>query len=198
MISEDAGTRVIPDGTTNLELYYNPGIVRILVSRDGDTFTIKVTTGAAYPGQAYRVDITKCQVYKRYKDNTITEGNIWYDGDGDTGFIIDVIFKGEATNIQFIDKETGERITINDEKLRAKVGSVQSNDILRINTIRGQKSAKYIRENAKQEWDVLDCLVPPIQWLKLTQGKNVFGYAADTGLDKLIFDVSYDVLYGGI
>lgn len=209
MLSEDTNpnNRKIPDGTTNLELYNNSAFGRILVSRSNETFTIKVITSASQSAAPFDVDITKYQVYKRYKDifntelgilNTITEGNIWYEGDGDTGFIIDVIYKGLASGIQFIDKETGERIQINETKLREKVGSVQYGDIFRVNTIRGQKSAKYIRENVKQEWDVLDCLVAPIQWLKLVNGKNVFGYSAETGLDKLVFDIKYDVLYGGI
>lgn len=206
MINEDPDPNVIKiaDGTVDRKIYYEAS-GQVLVSRSGDTFTIKVT---AYP-TSHGGDVTLIQnmVYKRYKNvfftelgilNTITEGNIWYEGDGDTGFIIDVIYKGLASGIQFIDKETGERIRINETKLRERVGSVQYGDIFRVNTIRGQKSAKYIRENSKQEWDVLDCLVAPIQWLKLVNGKNVFGYAAETGLDKLVFDIKYDVLYGGI
>lgn len=206
MINEDPDPNVIKiaDGTVDRKIYYEAS-GQVLVSRSGDTFTIKVT---AYPtSQGGDVTLIQNMVYKRYKNvfftelgilNTITEGNIWYEGDGDTGFIIDVIYKGLASGIQFIDKETGERIRINETKLRERVGSVQYGDIFRINTIRGQKSAKYIRENSKQEWDVLDCLVAPIQWLKLVNGKNVFGYAAETGLDKLVFDIKYDVLYGGI
>ena len=202
-IDPDPSITKIADGATDVEIYNQNPFGRLLVSRDGDVFTLKVVGG---PGSMSRsVEINSFNAYAYYKDiyhtefgniSSITEGNIWYDGDSETGMIIDIIFHGEASDIVIYDKETGEIMAIDDTKLHAIVGSTIYNDILRINTNIGQKSAKYIR--GSQTFDVLNVLKPPLQWFKLTHGDNIFGYDATTGLENLVFDVKYDILYGGI
>lgn len=205
MVSSDPDTSVmkITDGATNVELYNENQFGRILISRDGDEFTLKIIGGPASVSRS--ASIMPYNAYSHYKDvyhtefgnvSSIVEGNIWYDGDSETGLTLDIIFHGEASDIVIYDKETGEILAIDDEKLHAIVGSTQYNDILRINTNIGKKSAKYIR--GSQTFDVLNTLRPPLQWFKLSHGDNIFGYDATTGLENLVFDVKYDILYGGI
>lgn len=199
----DSSVMKIADGATNVEVYNENPFGRVLVSRDGDELTLKVIGGPADIDRS--VSVMPYNAYAYYKDiyhtefgniSSITEGNIWYDGDSETGLILDIIFHGEASDIVIYDKETGEIMAIDDEKLHAIVGPTIYNDILRINTNIGQKSVKYIR--GSQTFDVLNTLRSPLQWFKLTHGDNIFGYDATTGLENLVFDVKYDILYGGI
>lgn len=199
----DSSVMKIADGATNVEVYNENPFGRVLVSRDGDDLTLKVVGGPSDISRS--VSIMPYNAYARYKDiyhtefgniSSITEGNIWYDGDSETGLTLDIIFHGEASDIVIYDKETGEMMAIDDEKLHSIVGPTIYNDILRINTNIGQKSVKYIR--GSQTFDILNVLKPPLQWFKLTHGDNIFGYDATTGLENLVFDVKYDILYGGI
>lgn len=206
MIDTDPDTTVtkIADGATDIELYNSNILGQLLISRTGDKFILKAIGSAA--GNIERsLTVNKYNAYEYYKDiyhtefgnlSSITEGNIWYDGDSETGLIIDIIFHGNATNMAIYDKETGEMMAIDDAKLHDIVGYIQYGDIIRINTNIGKKSVTYIRKD--QTFDILNTLIPPLQWFKLTQGDNIFAYYADTGLENLVFDIRYDILYGGI
>lgn len=204
IVESDTDDNVIkvPDGTENLELYNDPLRGQIYISRSGETLTLKAIAGRSLVAPLY---VNKYNAYYHYKDvyntefgnvSSIAEGNIWYDGDSETGLIIDLIFHGNATGIAIYDKETGEAMIFDDTKLRNIAGAIQYGDILRINTNVGHKSVTYIRKD--QSFDAMNALLAPLQWFKLTQGENVFGYDAETGLENLVFDIKYDILYGGI
>ena len=112
--------------------------------------------------------------------------------------ILTIHANGNASNVEFIDIESREKIAISDDVLIEKTGQgiVQGDEIV-ISMVRGKKSATLIR-NA-QKYDILNALVNPIQWFKLNKGSNAFGYdASDPGLEYLTFTLTYDELFEGI
>lgn len=129
----------------------------------------------------------------------ITEGTIDYKGEADAGVIIEIHAKGPASQIRFYDRETYEKIEIDDAKVRAITGlptTIDQGDRIIINTNPGYKSAKFVRSG--KEYDILSALVAPIGWFKLYNGPNTFGYLAAEGeLENLVFEVKYDLLYEG-
>lgn len=137
-------------------------------------------------------------------ENDVTEGNVFYEGDADTGFIIDIIAKGNATKVQFFDKETGEAMELSDSIIASISGyGISQGDVITINSKFGMKSVTLLRDG--KTYDLLNALVPTtypdgtkrMEWLKLCKGNNVFAYHAETGLENLVFNVRYDVLYEG-
>lgn len=136
--------------------------------------------------------------------NTFTEGTINYDGEIETGLILEIQAKNTASGVRFYDMETGEMIRLDDNIIQAKTGQgIIQGDVITINTNIGKKSVSLLRNGVS--YDILNALIPReidgvkrIEWFKLYKGNNTFGYSATTGLEDLIFNVEYDELYEGV
>lgn len=129
--------------------------------------------------------------------NLFKEDSIEYDGDSETGFILEVRARGPATGVVFYDNESGERMALSDDVLVTKTGNgIIAGDVIILNSEVGQKYCRLLRGGIT--YDILNALIQPINWFKLNKGTNTFGYDASDGLENLIFTVKYDILYDGV
>lgn len=125
------------------------------------------------------------------------ENVIFYDGDAETGMVINIHFLGPASNITIYNVVTGDMMKIDTNKLTAIVGSpIQAVDDLIISTVTGEKSITFWRNG--KSYNVLNCLDRESSWLKLDVGRNVLAYVAETGYKNLQFNIQYFPLFEGV
>lgn len=125
------------------------------------------------------------------------ENVVYYEGDAETGVIINIHFLGPATKISIYNMITGDTMTINTDKLATIVGSpIQSADDLVISTITGSKRITFWRNG--KSYNVLNCLERDSDWLKLDVGRNILVYVAETGSRNLQFNIEYYPLFEGV
>lgn len=127
----------------------------------------------------------------------MTEGTILYEGDAETGIIIDVHALGAVEGFAVYNSGTRERMGINDTKLEALMGSgIIEGDVITIDTTRGHKSIQLLRNG--RTTNILNALEKPLAWFRLAKGYNTFVYTASAGLEYLQFAISYKTMYEGV
>lgn len=125
------------------------------------------------------------------------ENVVIYEGDVETGVVINIHFLGPATGITIYNVVTGATMKINTDKLAAIVGSqIQAVDDLIISTVTGKKSITFWRNG--KSYNVLNCLERDSDWLKLDVGRNILAYIAETGFKNLQFNIDYYPLFEGV
>lgn len=131
---------------------------------------------------------------KRYKYENV----LYYEGDAETGLVINIHFLGPATGISIVNVSTREIMKIDTTKLAAIVGSpIQTNDELVISTISGKKSITFWRGGLS--YNVLNSLDRDYSdWLSIRIGENVLAYTAETGNENVEFYIQYYPLYEGV
>lgn len=102
-------------------------------------------------------------------------------GDTETGMLITIYARGTAVNPKITNTETGEFIGAN--------VTMQGDDELVINTLRGQKSITLNGEN------IIDKLTAKSTFLQLGLGANEFRISAHYGLSDLSFTMLYKQQY---
>lgn len=126
-----------------------------------------------------------------------TERTILYEGDGNPGMTIKIHLLGPIKNFSFYSIDTRKSISINEEKIKAVIGSeLQRGDDIIINTNKGQKSVVLVRSGI--EYNIINSLERPIQWLNLRKGENVFAYGCDEGVSNIQLKISNKILYEGV
>lgn len=125
------------------------------------------------------------------------ENVIYYDGDAETGFVMNIHFIGYASDISIFNVENREIMKIDTSKIEAIIGSeIQAGDDLTISTVTGKKSLTYWRSG--KSYNVLNCLDRDSDWLKLYVGMNVIAFTASDGNNNLQFTVYNDSLFEGV
>lgn len=125
------------------------------------------------------------------------ENVFYYEGDAETGVVINIHFVGPATDISVYNIVTREMMKINTDKLKSIVGSaIKASDDLIISTITGQKSVTFWREG--KSYNCLNALERDSDWLKIDVGENVLAFVAKTGTENIHFDIEYYPLYEGV
>lgn len=129
--------------------------------------------------------------------NYVTEGNVIYAGEAETGMVLEIHAIGSAKGVEFYDVESGDKMSLSDDVIIDKTGlGISAGDVITMDTTRGHKTVTLLRDGIT--YDILNALIQPINWFKLNNGNNVFTYAAEEGLEYLIFTVTYDELYEGV
>lgn len=145
------------------------------------------------------------QFYNSDIDNHLKFGDIdhsqkkslMYNGEVETGVIIKIIAKGDVKNPVIKNITTNEHMIINTSMLETLTGnSFQNGDEIVINTEQGSKSIKLTRGG--DESNILNCLNPNSDWIKVIQGENEFIYDADSGVDDLEITITAKITYEGI
>jgi len=122
---------------------------------------------------------------------------IEYEGDYETGVKITIdAARGSASNIRINNVTRGEYIIIDDTKLAAVIDSgLQKYDVIEIDTTRGNKSARLIRDGVSKS--VLSAIDISSKWIQIQKGSNSITATA-TGLENLIISISYTTRVLGV
>ena len=127
----------------------------------------------------------------------LTEQTVYYDGDADTGIVINIHALGDVGNITIYNTTTRESMTINADKLLASTGfTIISGDDITITTIKGSKSIYLLRNGVLV--NILNCLDRDTDWFQISKGDNVFTYTADSGSSNLQFRILSKIVYEGV
>lgn len=125
------------------------------------------------------------------------ENVIYYEGDADTGVIINIHFIGPAKNISIFNIARRETMTIDTAKIAAIVGSeIQNSDDLVISTVTGRKSLTFWRDG--KSYNVLNALARSSDWINIGVGRNSLAFTAESGDRNIQFDIQYYPLYEGV
>lgn len=119
-----------------------------------------------------------------------------YDGDVDTGVIIQIVCEDNAEDIYLFNEETDERMHIDTSRITALTGAaLKRDDTIEINTTQGQKRIRLFRDG---DWyNIISALDRHSDWLVLRSGTNIFGFEARTGEANLMVSFTYRTQYGG-
>lgn len=128
---------------------------------------------------------------------TISSGEINYQGDGETGILINIYANGSAEGLTIQNAKTRQMLSISDSKLISLTGAgISKGDNIIIDTTKGNKSVLLIRDG--QTINILNALEKPISWINLNRGSNIFTFTADSGLNYLKYVINYNSLYEGV
>lgn len=109
-------------------------------------------------------------------------------GDVECGMIIEFRAFGDVVNPSIYNAETAAGMKINK--------TLYNGDVLRICTIKGQKSVVYIHNGVQS--NALNSLDRGSVWLTLESGDNVIAYTADSGESDLVCALTYNTLFEGV
>lgn len=125
------------------------------------------------------------------------ENVIVYEGDEDTGIIIRIDAFGSAGSITIYNVLTRESMRLDNDKLQKMTGKrISQGDSIIISTVKNDKYIQLLRDGVYT--NILNCLDRDSDWIGLSNGDNVFAYAADSGADNLQFRIEHDILYTGV
>lgn len=127
----------------------------------------------------------------------VTDRVIEYRGDQETGVTIMIRAQGEAGDITIYNVDTAETMYVYNNLIESLTGSgIVAGDEIVICTIKGQKSAKLIREGITT--NILNCINRDADWFQLAKGPNTFAYDAATGRNNLRVEIENRIIYEGI
>lgn len=117
-----------------------------------------------------------------------TTANI-YNSDVEKGCVIEFIANTNyILNPRFLNLTTGEYIGANVD--------MEKGDVIRINTIRGEKSIVLIKDG--EEKNILYTMQNGAKWVQLAAGENILSYEADEGAENLSVLVRSTNYYEGV
>jgi len=122
--------------------------------------------------------------------NTTSSRNVNNVSASETGVIVEVDFKGNVSSLLIRNTRNGQTITINH--------SFIENDKLIINTNKGEKSVKLIRNGVTT--NLLSKIARGSTFFVLDPGDNLFNYLADNGdHNEIVFILfRYNTIYRGV
>lgn len=121
-----------------------------------------------------------------------------YPGYGGSGVTITIDAKTDVENPIVYELSRRQWIKINTQTLAARTGSgITAKDSITINTRRGNKSAKLVRNGAT--YNILSCIETGGEWISLEHGVNRFGYSVDRGKKNYLYvRIDYKTNYVGV
>lgn len=123
--------------------------------------------------------------------------SIYYTGDSEIGFSIEIHAIGTAKNVTVINTKTRESMKIDTDKLQQLTGNgIIDGDTIYISTMKGEKTITLLREGIYT--NILNCLDKNADWFQLSKGDNIFTYTADEGLANLQISMQNRTIYEGI
>lgn len=127
----------------------------------------------------------------------VTDRVIDYKGDAEVGVTISIQARGEAGDITIYNVDTAETMVVYNNLVESLTGTgITDGDEIIICTVRGQKSAKLIREG--KTTNILNCINRDADWFQLAKGPNTFAYDAVTGRNNLRVVITNRIIYEGI
>lgn len=128
----------------------------------------------------------------------IKEKSIYYTGEAEVGFTIDINATGTVRDLVFYDVNQMEQLSIDDEVLALITGgtSIKKGDRIIITTMRRQKKAILVREGSI--YNIINALGRDRSWFELDAGDNLYAYSASEGEFELDINIKYRNLYKGL
>ncbi len=125
------------------------------------------------------------------------ENSVYYEGDAETGCIIEIHAVGAAEMIRIYNIKTREMMELDTNKLAALTGAgFDYGDTITICTIKGRKSITLLRNGVVT--NVLNILGKDSDWFQLAKGDNLFTYTAESGDTNIQFKISTQIIYEGV
>lgn len=120
-----------------------------------------------------------------------------YKGDAEAGVRIVAHAMDTVDDITIYNIETRETMFIDTAKLGRMTGRVfGTGDDIEISTYSGRKYARLLREG--KYTNIISCISRDSDWFHLSNGDNLFQFAARTGEENLTMTFYYRDTYGGI
>lgn len=127
----------------------------------------------------------------------VTDRVITYKGDQEVGVTITIRAKGDAGDITIYNVNTTETMYVYSTAIEQLTGSaIKAGDEIVICTVKGQKSAKLIRDGLTT--NILNCINRDADWFQLAKGNNTFAYNAKSGRNNLRVEIANRIIYEGI
>ncbi len=128
---------------------------------------------------------------------------IRYEGEVETGVIITIVVGGETDQVNIINVQTREEMKIDTDIIATITGETSpsgygllAGDLIKINTMKGEKSATLLR--AGRTYNIRNALGLFPTWFTLHRGDNSFAYTTETDLPTLLFTMEAYDLYEGV
>ena len=127
-----------------------------------------------------------------------TRAILTYNGDVDTGVVIDIHALGPANNIVIHNTMTYEKLEIDTARITALTGQpFGAGDTIIISTIRGNRYAQLLRDGLYT--NIISALDKNSDWFQISNGDNLFAFTTDEEEEtNLMITFSYRNAYGGI
>lgn len=130
-----------------------------------------------------------------HKDTRV--GTINYEGDIETGFLIEIHAKGSISGLKIYNTDTREIMELDDDELERLTGSkIKAGDTVYINSERGNRYIHLLRDGI--EINILNALKPPINWFYLRKGINNFACSVTSGLSNMDITITNRIVYEGM
>lgn len=120
-----------------------------------------------------------------------------YVGDVDTGMELLIHLLGDAKNITIYNTLTREKFAIYTDKIASlSSGAIGSGDDILINTKRGNRSVKLLRNGVYT--NIISAIDKDADWFQLTPGDNIFAFTAESGETNIMITITYRTAFGGV
>lgn len=136
----------------------------------------------------FSINLGEPIAFSSYDENKVS--NVYNASESETGVVIEITFLEAASSIQIRNTATGDDLILN--------YSFQKNDVVTINTHKGQKSIFLLR-NGKTS-NIFSALEQGSMFFQLAVGSNLFGYLVDggSGNESVLVTFTYNTEYRGV
>lgn len=126
-----------------------------------------------------------------------TRKTVFYDGDIETGVIIEVHMSGSVNDLTLYNITGGQILALDSAEIIALTGSdLVANDTVIVTTLKSSKSVYLIRDGVS--YNILNAVTVTGGWFIITTGDNVFTFTANSGEQFVQMKVSHRILYEGL
>lgn len=122
---------------------------------------------------------------------------VFYEGDGEIGFIIKIKTIGNVKNITIYDYYTRDTFRIKTDIIEKLTGnSLKDGDEIIISTVRNNKYVYLLRDGIYT--NIINSIDKNSKWFTIKKGDNIFTFIADEGVNNIQFRIEYKNAYEGV
>ena len=122
---------------------------------------------------------------------------IYYRGDVDIGMVATINVNGPVGNVKLSNVTTDQSVVLYSDRINAFTGSpLVASDKVRISSVLGSKKVTLTRNG--KNINILNCIDPDSDWIKLVRGDNLIRIEADSGVEDLDLTISHKTVYEGV
>lgn len=114
--------------------------------------------------------------------------NVFNSSDDETGVVIELQARDKVLEPTIYNTTTGEQFGV--------AWEMERGDVIRINTRKGEKSLKLIRDGV--ESNIINKMLKGSKWFNLNAGDNIYTYSAAYGAENLNVEIKLQPIYEGV